>query len=185
MDYWAKHISRHSLICQMNFHRTDISHVNKSFNLIRKAAFGILFCFRCVFLVYIFLEKVQFQFCCEKTKWFSSFILIDKMVPTKTCTDTFKFDEQPFFNQLRKTLPDHISSSNSTLNLIECKDDMLFAWDAKSYCVLAWNWRAAQSKVDVKFQVSFDSDFASRPNDERRRAKSEQSAHKKDELKKI
>lgn len=71
----------------------------------------------------------------------------------KTCTDTFRFDEQPLFHHLRKTLP---SYKSHTQNLIECKDDMLFAWDSTNCCVLALNWRAAQLKADgtIQYQVS-------------------------------
>lgn len=74
------------------------------------------------------------------------------MSTPKTCTDTFRFDEQPLFHQLRKTLPD---DKSHTQNLIECKDDMLFAWDSTNCCVLALNWRAAQLKADgsIKHQT--------------------------------
>lgn len=75
------------------------------------------------------------------------------MSKSKTCTDTFHFENHPFFDQIRKTLPD---DKNHTQNLIECKDDILFAFDSKNYCILTWNWRTAQTKTsndDVKFQV--------------------------------
>lgn len=74
------------------------------------------------------------------------------MKTTKTCTDTFNFEKQQLFHHLRKTLPDNISH---TQNLIECKDDMLFAWDSTNCNVLALNWRAAQLKTDgsIKYQT--------------------------------
>lgn len=81
------------------------------------------------------------------------------MSKSKTCTDTFQFENHPFFEHIRKTLPD---DKHRTQNLIECKDDVLFAWDSKNCCILTWNWRAAQTKStigDVKFQVWSDEKF--------------------------
>lgn len=74
------------------------------------------------------------------------------MSQSSTCTDTFGFGELPLFEQIRKTLPD---DRTQTLNIIECKEDMVFAWSATDGCVLALNWRAAKSKADgsVKYQV--------------------------------
>lgn len=67
------------------------------------------------------------------------------MSKSKTCTDTFRFENQPFFEVLRKSLRDDTAS---TQNLIECKDDMLFGWNPLDFCVIAFNWRLAQSKDD-------------------------------------
>lgn len=43
-------------------------------------------------------------------------------------------------------------------NLIECKDDMLFAWNANECSVLCLNWRAAYTRESdgggVGYQVS-------------------------------
>lgn len=72
---------------------------------------------------------------------------------SKTCTDTFQFEGQPFFELLRKTIP---NDSLYTQNLIECKDDMLFGWNSLDCCVIAFNWRLAQSNGDngaVNFQT--------------------------------
>ncbi|XP_031625800.1 nuclear pore complex protein Nup88 [Contarinia nasturtii] len=70
----------------------------------------------------------------------------------KTCTDTFRFETQPFFEQLRKAISNR---TVNTQNLIECKDDMLFAWNPSDCCVIAFNWRLAQTKGDdnVNFQT--------------------------------
>lgn len=80
-------------------------------------------------------------------------ILSDKMDKNKTCTDTFSFESEPFFQQLRKTLPTDTTHSQ---NLIECKDDMIFAWNSTESSVLVLNWRTAKADNDgsVKFQVS-------------------------------
>lgn len=74
------------------------------------------------------------------------------MSKSSTCTDTFRFETQPFFELLRKVLPNDLAC---TQNLIECKDDMLFGWNPLDCCIIAFNWRLAQSKDDgtVSFQT--------------------------------
>lgn len=74
------------------------------------------------------------------------------MAKNKTCSDTFDFGEQPLFKALCAKLPD---DTTRTQNLIECKDDMVFAWNSTDSCVLVLNWRAAKGKGDesVKFQT--------------------------------
>lgn len=74
------------------------------------------------------------------------------MSKSNTCTDTFRFEAQPFFELLRKVLP---SDLLCTQNLIECKDDILFGWNSLDCCIIAFNWRLAQSKGDgtVNFQT--------------------------------
>lgn len=74
------------------------------------------------------------------------------MNKSKTCTDAFRFEAQPFFEVLRKVLPNDLVS---TQNLIECKDDMLFGWNPLDCCVIAFNWRLTQSRDDgtVNFQT--------------------------------
>lgn len=78
-----------------------------------------------------------------------------------TCTDTFRLESQPFFEHLRKVIPSDVAN---TMNLIECKDDMLFGWNPEDSCVIAFNWRLAQSKGDgIQFQSLIPStiiDFA-------------------------
>lgn len=75
------------------------------------------------------------------------------MAKGKTCTDTFGFETEPFFQHLRKTLP---ADKTHSQNLIECKDDVIFAWNSTENSVLALNWRTAQAKTDgnIKYQVS-------------------------------
>lgn len=74
------------------------------------------------------------------------------MSKLNTCTDSFRFETQPFFEAFRKAIP--IDTVN-TQNLIECKDDMLFGWNLLDCSVIVFNWRLAQSKGDatVKFQT--------------------------------
>lgn len=74
------------------------------------------------------------------------------MNKANTCTDTFGFETQPFFEQLRKSIPNDIVSTQS---LIECKDDMLFGWNSSECCVIVFNWRLAQTKggANVSFQT--------------------------------
>lgn len=74
------------------------------------------------------------------------------MSKSNTCTDTFRFENQTFFEQLRKTIP---SEATFTQNLIECKDDMLYGWNPIDCTVLAFNWRLAQSRTDqsVNYQT--------------------------------
>lgn len=74
------------------------------------------------------------------------------MDKSKTCTDTFRFENQPFFEKLRKTIPNDITF---TQNLIECKDDTLFGWNSIECNIFSFNWRLAQSKSDgtVNYQT--------------------------------
>lgn len=67
------------------------------------------------------------------------------MNKANTCTDTFRFENQIFFEKLREAIP---SNTRISQNLIECKDDMLYGWNPIDCNVLAFNWRLAQSKPD-------------------------------------
>ncbi|XP_067637382.1 nuclear pore complex protein Nup88 [Eurosta solidaginis] len=55
-------------------------------------------------------------------------------------TDTLKLNHTAMFAKIRAGLP---AERNHTQNLLECKDDMLFAWDSGENCLLAINWRLA------------------------------------------
>jgi nuclear pore complex protein Nup88 len=70
-----------------------------------------------------------------------------------TCTDTFRFNDQKIFETVRACLPDEKSQ---TQNLIECRDDLLFVWNAKNSSLLTLNWRTAkvQGEGKVGYQVS-------------------------------
>lgn len=83
------------------------------------------------------------------------------MSKSKTCSDTFHFEAQPFFELLRKTIP---SDTLHTQNLIECKDDMLFGWNSLDCCVIAFNWRLAQSN-SANEAVNFQTLIPSAPID--------------------
>lgn len=68
-------------------------------------------------------------------------------------TDCFRLGRHQMFRTLRDNLPDERGSAQ---NLIECKDDVLFAWNPTECCVLSLNWRAAYTKEadQVAHQVS-------------------------------
>lgn len=68
-----------------------------------------------------------------------------------TNTDSFGFNSEKMFEVLRDCLPDEL---NITQNLIECKDDMLYAWNSKNCCVLALNWTRGVNNERAKYQVS-------------------------------
>lgn len=67
-----------------------------------------------------------------------------------TSTDTFKFNEEKMFEVLRECLPGELI----TQNLVECKDDMLYAWNSKNCCVFAFNWSRSSSHYRHSYQVS-------------------------------
>ncbi|XP_017103908.2 nuclear pore complex protein Nup88 [Drosophila bipectinata] len=52
-------------------------------------------------------------------------------------TDCFELNKTKLFEKIRDGLP----IVQKTQNLLDCKDDMLFAWDEKECCLLVRNWR--------------------------------------------
>ncbi|XP_053951323.1 nuclear pore complex protein Nup88 [Anastrepha ludens] len=73
------------------------------------------------------------------------------MSTTTTTTDTLKLNHTAMFAKIRAGLP---VERQHTQNLLECKDDMLYAWDSQENSLLAVNWRlAALEGFDVvKYQ---------------------------------
>lgn len=72
-------------------------------------------------------------------------------------TDTFRFDSSEMFAAIRKTMLSLLPANNNyTQNLIDSKDDMIYAWNPVDCCVLALNWRMAKAKEPgvIKYQVS-------------------------------
>lgn len=66
-------------------------------------------------------------------------------------TDTFGLNGTNLFHRVRESLP--FGDKNVTQNLIECRDDLIFAWDSEKSCVLVLNWRAAKVQGEnVKYQ---------------------------------
>lgn len=67
-------------------------------------------------------------------------------------TDCFRFGKHEMFKVLRNALPE---DKTRTQNIIECKDDILFAWNSVDCNVLCINWRAVYTKKDelIKYQV--------------------------------
>ncbi|XP_004536396.1 nuclear pore complex protein Nup88 [Ceratitis capitata] len=55
-------------------------------------------------------------------------------------TDTLKLNHTAMFAKIRAGLP---IERQHTQNLLESKDDMLYAWDSEDCCLLAMNWRLA------------------------------------------
>ncbi|XP_018794479.1 PREDICTED: nuclear pore complex protein Nup88 isoform X2 [Bactrocera latifrons] len=66
-------------------------------------------------------------------------------------TDTLKLNQTAMFAKIRAGLP---VERQHTQNLLECKDDMLYAWDSEECCLLAVNWRLAalEGFEAVKYQ---------------------------------
>lgn len=66
-------------------------------------------------------------------------------------TDTLKLNQTAMFAKIRAGLP---VERQHTQNLLECKDDMLYAWDSEECCLLAVNWRLAalEGFEAIKFQ---------------------------------
>ena len=71
---------------------------------------------------------------------------------SNTCTDTYSFNNHKIFELVRKCLPEE---KNQTQNLVDCKDDVLFVWNAKDNCIVSLNWRVAKIKdTTINYQVS-------------------------------
>lgn len=71
-------------------------------------------------------------------------------------TDTFRFDTSEMFAAIRKSMLSLMPANNkNTQNLIDSKDDMIYAWNSSDCCVLALNWRMAKAKEPgaIKYQV--------------------------------
>ncbi|EDV49325.1 nuclear pore complex protein Nup88 [Drosophila erecta] len=65
-------------------------------------------------------------------------------------TDVLELNKTELFAKIRDGLP----VVQRTQNLLDCKDDLLFAWDAKDSCLLVRNWRSSlAAEVKVKFQT--------------------------------
>lgn len=64
-------------------------------------------------------------------------------------TDCFRIGRHDMFAALRANLPEN---RGSTQNIVECKDDVLFVWNAVDCCVLALNWRAVYTKEEQRIQ---------------------------------
>ncbi|KAH8383504.1 hypothetical protein KR009_008940 [Drosophila setifemur] len=63
-------------------------------------------------------------------------------------TDCLELNKTALFEKIRSGLP----VVQKTQNLLDCKDDLLFAWDSKDSCLLVRNWRAplTDSSTDAK-----------------------------------
>ncbi|XP_017041189.1 nuclear pore complex protein Nup88 [Drosophila ficusphila] len=73
-------------------------------------------------------------------------------------TDILELNKTELFAEIRGGLP----VVQKTQNLLDCKDDLLFAWDAKQCCLLVRNWRSSLAKeASVKFQTLIPSNTVS------------------------
>ncbi|EDX13174.1 nuclear pore complex protein Nup88 [Drosophila simulans] len=73
-------------------------------------------------------------------------------------TDVLELNKTEMFAKIRNGLP----VVQRTQNLLDCKDDLLFAWHAKDSCLLVRNWRSSlAAKVNVQFQTLIPSCFVS------------------------
>lgn len=72
----------------------------------------------------------------------------------KIDTNCYQFAKNDMFKVLAKNLP---NNKLHTQNIVECKDDVLYAWNSVDFCVMSLNWRAANTntdKIGVNYQVS-------------------------------
>ncbi|XP_016985168.1 nuclear pore complex protein Nup88 [Drosophila rhopaloa] len=73
-------------------------------------------------------------------------------------TDILELNKTELFAKIRDGLP----LAQRTQNLLDCKDDLLFAWDAKECCLLVRNWRSSlAADVNVQFQTLIPSSTVS------------------------
>ncbi|XP_016961398.1 nuclear pore complex protein Nup88 [Drosophila biarmipes] len=73
-------------------------------------------------------------------------------------TDVLELNKTELFAKIRDGLP----VVQRTQNLLDCKDDLLFAWDSKESCLLVRNWRSSlAAEVNVQFQTLIPSSMVS------------------------
>ncbi|XP_055913972.1 nuclear pore complex protein Nup88 [Eupeodes corollae] len=67
-------------------------------------------------------------------------------------TDIINLNKSQMFEKIRSNLP---NDAGITQNLLECKDDLLYAWDSVESSILVINWRLAHLKgfSEVKHQT--------------------------------
>ncbi|XP_033345817.1 nuclear pore complex protein Nup88 isoform X1 [Bombus vosnesenskii] len=64
-------------------------------------------------------------------------------------TDPLRLNEERLFVDLVESLPKNIKD---TRNILEIRDNMLYVWNPKEFCVMALNVAAARGKNDVPYQ---------------------------------
>lgn len=69
-----------------------------------------------------------------------------------SCTDTLCLNDNRLFKKLKASLP---SDGKETQNIIEIRDDILYAWNADESCILTLNVGAMRGNIggDVSYQV--------------------------------
>ena len=76
------------------------------------------------------------------------------LFPTKmnSYTDPLRLNEERLFLDLMDSLPKDIKD---TRNILEIRDNVLYVWNAKEYCVMTLNVTATRGgNGDVPYQVS-------------------------------
>lgn len=70
-----------------------------------------------------------------------------------SCTDPLRLNENRLFQELKNNLSKHIKD---TRNILEIRDNVLYVWNAKDFCVMTLNVAATRAKSgeDVPYQVS-------------------------------
>lgn len=70
-----------------------------------------------------------------------------------SCTDLLRLNDNQLFRDIKGSLP---SSVKETRNILEIRDNVLYAWNADKRCVLTLNLAATRGEPgeDVLYQVS-------------------------------
>ncbi|EFN71238.1 hypothetical protein EAG_13345 [Camponotus floridanus] len=70
-----------------------------------------------------------------------------------SCTDLLRLNEKRLFKDIRASLS---CGAKETRNILEVRDNVLYAWNADKCCVLTFNVAATRGKLgdDVPYQVS-------------------------------
>ncbi|XP_030238482.1 nuclear pore complex protein Nup88 [Drosophila navojoa] len=63
-----------------------------------------------------------------------------------TLTDVLELNKTELFTKIRTVLP----IVTQTQNLLDCKDDLLYAWNSVDSCLLVTNWRVALLQAEPK-----------------------------------
>ncbi|XP_050445936.1 nuclear pore complex protein Nup88 [Cataglyphis hispanica] len=62
-----------------------------------------------------------------------------------SCTDLLRLNEKRLFKDIRASLP---CGAKETRNVLEVRDNVLYAWNAKNHCVHTFNVAATRGKLD-------------------------------------
>ncbi|BFF90828.1 nuclear pore complex protein Nup88 [Drosophila madeirensis] len=74
-------------------------------------------------------------------------------------TDCFELNKTKLFEKIRNGLP----IVQNTQNLLDCSDDLLFAWDGNESSLLVRNWRAPLMEAEQRAKVNYQTLISSIP----------------------